>query len=95
MTARIMVLDVQEIRRLLERRHVPVQPPHPLVNRGIPGTDIADVALEVLHVHGIEADDGHEETNVDFCKRRAEPVGLVRVGRDFRQMGFGAVQGGE
>lgn len=44
-------LDVQEVRRLLERRHVPVQVPHPLVQRRIPAPDVPDVALEVLHVH--------------------------------------------
>jgi hypothetical protein len=39
---------------------------HPFVKMWISGPDIADVALEMLHVDGIEADDGGEETDISF-----------------------------
>lgn len=56
-----MVLDVEEVGRVLERAAgvAPVQRPHPLVQRRIPAADVPDVALEVLHVDGVEADEGH------------------------------------
>ena len=46
-------LDVQEVGRVLEGRLVPVQVAHPLVYGRVAGADIADIALEVLHVHGL------------------------------------------
>lgn len=46
-----MELDVVEVCRVLERRDVPVQIPHPLVNSRVAGPDVADVALEVLDIH--------------------------------------------
>lgn len=53
---RVIPLDVVKLRRLLERRHRPVQISHPPVQRWVARPDVADVALEVLHVHGVEAD---------------------------------------
>jgi hypothetical protein len=44
----------------------PIQMAHPFVKVGISGPNIADVALEVLNVDGIEADDGGEETDISF-----------------------------
>jgi hypothetical protein len=66
MTLRIMLLDMFKLRGVLERRHIPVQMAHPLMQRRVPRANIADVALEVLHVHGIEADDGCEQPHVGF-----------------------------
>lgn len=60
----VVPLDVLELGRVLEGRHVPVQVAHPLVDEGVPGADVADVALEVLHVDGIKSDNGHVEPNV-------------------------------
>jgi len=56
----VMVLDVQEIRRIFKRRDSPVQIPHPLVNRGISRADILDIALEMLDVYGVKSDYRHE-----------------------------------
>ena len=81
MTLRIMPLDMLELRRLPEGLHIPIQIPHPLVNRRIPRSNIADVALEVLHVHGIKADDRRIEAHVGFGDRGAVvegPLGRVR-----------------
>jgi hypothetical protein len=39
---------------------VPVELTHPLVQAGVAAADVADVALEVLHVDGVEADYGDE-----------------------------------
>jgi hypothetical protein len=61
-----MVLDVLKFRRVLERRYVPVQMPHPLVEVWIASADVANVALEVLYVDRIEAHDGGVETDVSF-----------------------------
>jgi len=70
----IVVLDVQKIRRVAEGGVVPVQVPHPRVDGGVPGADVADVALEVLDVDGVEAYDGDEQTDVDLGEDVAEPV---------------------
>ena len=51
--ARIVILDVQEIRRVLEGRVVPVQVAHPRVQVWVARPDVLDVALEVLHVDGL------------------------------------------
>lgn len=69
MTLCVMFLNMLKHRRLVECRHIPIQIPHPLMDRRIPTPNIPDIALEVLHVDRIEADD-----------RRVEPyIGL----RDF------------
>lgn len=56
----VVVLDVQEVGGVVEGRLVPVQVAHPLVDRGIAGADVADVALEVLDVDRLRA-------SVRFC----------------------------
>lgn len=48
-----MVLDVQEIGRVLEGRVVPVQVAHPCVQVWVARPDVLDVALEVLYVDGL------------------------------------------
>lgn len=63
---RVVPLDVLKLRRLLERRLVPVQVAHPPVQRRVPGADVADVALEVLHVDGVEADEGDEAAEHEY-----------------------------
>ena len=49
----VVVLDVQPVRRVLEGRDVPVQVAQPLVQVWVTGTNVANIALEVLHVHGL------------------------------------------
>ena len=43
-----------------------------LVEVGIAAADVPDVALEVLHVDGVEADDCGEEADVLLCEAVAE-----------------------
>lgn len=63
----VVVLDVLELGRLTKGLGVvPVQMPHPLVQGWIAGTNIADVALEVLDIDGVKADDGGEEADISF-----------------------------
>lgn len=52
----VVVLDVQEVGRGGEGRRAPVQVPQPGVDGRVAAADVADVALEVLNVDGIEAD---------------------------------------
>jgi len=62
-----MFLDVFELGRLAKgHRVVPVQMPHPAMEVRVPASDVADVALEVLHLDRVEADDGCKETDVCF-----------------------------
>lgn len=58
MAASVVPLDVLKLRRLGKRRLVPVQVAHPLVNGRVARANVANVALEVLHVDGIETDEG-------------------------------------
>ena len=72
MTLRVVFLDVLELRRLPESRHIPIQCPEPTMNRWVSGTNVANIALEVLHVDGVEAYDGGVESYVCFGDVRAE-----------------------
>lgn len=62
-----MLLDVQEVGRLTEGRDVPVEMAHPPVDGWISRPDVAQVALEMLNVDGVEADN------------RREPVLMVSI----------------
>lgn len=66
MTLRIMRLNMRKLRRIAKRRDIPVQIPQPLMDIRIPRSDVPDVRLEVLHIDGIEADDGRVEAHVGF-----------------------------
>lgn len=85
----IMILDMLELSRLLERRYVPVQLPQPLVQRRITRSNITDVALEMLHIDWIEANDGGIEANVCFSDVGTEIVGSSVFGK----VSLGAVKG--
>lgn len=61
----------------------------------IPGADVADVALEVLDVHDVEADDRCVETDVRFGDRLPEVVWACLFGGLIFQVGFRLVEGGE
>ena len=75
MTLRIMGLNMCKLRRILERRNIPIKMSHPFMDIWISGSDIPDIGLEVLHVDGIEAHDCREEADVGFSDRGAEIVG--------------------
>ena len=74
-----MPLDVIKVGRLLELGVLPVQLPHPLMQRRVATSNIANIALEVLHVHRIKPDDGDKQTDIDLSQHVAEPV-RSRVG---------------
>jgi hypothetical protein len=74
MARHIVLLDMLELRRLLERRYVPIQIPEPAMDGRVPAADVADVALEVLQVDCVEADDGHVQAYVCFGDVGAEVV---------------------
>lgn len=91
MTLCVVILDMLELRRLLERRYFPVQLPEPLVKCRITRSDITDVALEMLHVDRVEANDGSVEANVCFGD-----VGTKIVRSSvLSKVSFGAVKRGE
>ena len=75
MALRIVFLNMFELRCVPKRRHIPIQMAQPFMQRGVSGADVADVAFEMLHVHGVEADDGCVETDVGFGDGGAEVVG--------------------
>lgn len=76
---------------LSERRHVPVQLPQPAVDGRVARANVTQVALEVLDIDRIEADDGGEEADVGLGDVFAKVVGAGRGG----EVGFSAVEGGE
>ena len=49
----VVPLDVLELGRVFEGGHGPVEGAHPLVQVRVAGANVADVALEVLHVDGL------------------------------------------
>ena len=65
--------------------------PQPFMQSGIAGADIADVAFEMLHVDGVEADYCCVEADIGFGYVRAEVVGGGAGG----EVGLGAGEGGE
>lgn len=95
MRLRVVLLDVLELRRVAERVLVPVQLAHPAVQVRVPGADVAQVALEVLHVHGIEAHDGRVQPDVGLGQAGAEVVRTPPFAVVQRQVGLGAVEGPE
>ena len=57
----------------------------------ITGSNITDVALEVLHINRVEANDGSIEANVCFSDIGTEIVWSSVFGK----VSFGAVKGGK
>lgn len=74
MTLGIMPLDMRKIRRIPKRRYIPVEMPHPSMQRGIPTADITDVALEVLDIHDVETNNSRVQADVGFGQAVAEVV---------------------
>jgi len=54
MTLRVMPLNMRELRRLSERRNLPVEVAEPLVEVRVVGADCFDIGLEVLHINDIK-----------------------------------------
>lgn len=90
-TLRVMIFDMLKLRRVFEGGNVPVQLPQPLMQRRITRSDVTNVALEMLHIDGVEANDGSVETNVRFGDVGTEVVRSGILGK----VGFGTVEGGE
>lgn len=62
----VMFPDVFELGGVSKGGQVPVEMSEPAVQGGVTGTDVADVALEVLDVDDVEAHDCRVETDVRF-----------------------------
>lgn len=87
----VVIFDMLKLRSVLERRYVPVQLPQPLMHRRITRSDITDVALEMLHVDRVEANNGGVEANVCLGNVGTK---IVRSSM-FSKVSLGAVEGGE
>lgn len=66
MTLRIMILNMFELRRILESRDIPIQMPEPLMQVRVPRTNISDIGFEVLDVDRVKADDSCVKPDVSF-----------------------------
>ncbi len=87
----IMILDMLKLRCLPKSRYIPIQFPQPIMQLRVSASDVSDVALEVLNVDRIEADDGGVEADVGFGDGGAEVIGRGVGGK----VGFDAVQRAE
>jgi len=90
MTLRVVLLDMIELSSFSKGWHLPVEVSHPLVKCWIARPDLLQIALKVLVVYGVEADDRRVQTNVGFRDVLAKVIGpaLLRC-----KMSFGFVQG--
>jgi hypothetical protein len=89
-----------ELRRVLECGNVPVQVSEPAKHGRLAAADVADVAIEVLHIDSIKSDDGYIKTYVCFGDVGAKVVwssgcygielgfGFVKVGEEVGHRGF-------
>lgn len=84
---------MRPLRRLPKRRMVPIQIPQPLMNKRIPTPNISQVRLEMLNIHHIKPNNCREETDICFGDAGTEVE--RSFGRDRREMGFHAVEGGK
>lgn len=87
-TLGIVLLDMLKLRGLAKGRHLPIQLPEPVMKGRIAASDVADVALEVLDVDRIEADNGRVEPDVGFGDVLAKVVWAGVLG----EVGFCLVQ---
>lgn len=77
MAPRVMLLDMLKFRGIPESRNIPVQMSHPLMQIGISTPDILDIALEVLYIDGVEANNGWVKPNIDFRKFLTEDIRAI------------------
>jgi hypothetical protein len=61
------------------------------MNRRISTSNIPNITLEVLHIHGIEPDNRHEQTDINLGQHIPEPVWARVAGKVL----LGAVEGFE
>lgn len=66
MTLRIMLFNMLKLRRLLERGNIPIQRSQPAMNSRVSRSDIANIALEMLNVHGIEPDNSRVQSDISL-----------------------------
>ena len=71
----VVVADMLKLGRLAKGRHIPVEVAQPGVDGRVAAADVADVALEVLDVDGVEAHDGGVQAHVGFGDGVAEVEG--------------------
>ena len=93
MTLRIMLLDMFKLRRLAERRVRPVKMSQPAMQMRIPRANVPNVALEMLHVDGVEAHDRGEQPHVHLGESLAEVIRAL--GGRVREVLFRAVERSE
>lgn len=60
----IMFLDMLKLCRFAKRGNIPIQMPQPLVDSRVTRSNIAEIRLEVLHIHSIEARDSRVESDI-------------------------------
>ena len=89
----IMALNMLKLGGGGKRRGVvPVQMAHPGVEMGEAGSDVTEIAFEVLDIDGVEADESGEEAYVCLGGGGGgEQVGCLGGG----EVGFEASEGGE
>ena len=85
----VVFLDVLKVRRLTELWHVPVEVAEPGMQSWVAASDVANVALEMLHVDRVEADDGRVQPEVGVCQSSPHHV----RSRPRSESGFNAIQG--
>ena len=89
----VILLDVLKIRRLLKSLHIPVQVLEVIVQEWVVVSDGAKIALEVLHVDGVEPDQRRVGADIDFCQLGAEDVGPAALGEELLELVEGAEDG--
>jgi hypothetical protein len=69
-----MPLDMLKLCRILELGMLPVQLPHPLMQRRVSTANIPNIALKVLDIHRVKPNDRHKQTDINLRQHIAEPV---------------------
>ena len=91
MALRIMILDMLKLGGLSESRNTPIKMPHPIMQSRISGAYVTDIALEMLYINWVKANDGGVEAYVSLGDVLAKVVRFRMSG----QVSFSAVKGGE
>lgn len=64
----VVQFDVVKVGSVFESRIIPVQIADPLVDVGVVRANHANVTFKVLHVHGVEADNGCKQPYVGLSQ---------------------------
>lgn len=70
----IMLFDVLKVGRILERRNIPVQMLQPLVDIRVIISDSTNIALKMLNINRIKANNGRIKSDIGFGKPVPEEV---------------------